>query len=62
MLKPGYVVSIISAATMILGAGLVSGQNFPTKPIHIFTGSAGGSNDAAARLISSGISAPWVSR
>ena len=43
---------------MILGAGLVSGQNFPTKPIHIFTGSAGGSNDAAARLISSGISGP----
>jgi len=52
------VVSICSVAMMMLGVGVVYGQNFPSKPIRILTGSAGGSNDAAARLIAGGISGP----
>ena len=43
---------------MILGAGIVSGQDFPSKPIRIVTALAGSGNDAAARLIASGISGP----
>jgi tripartite-type tricarboxylate transporter receptor subunit TctC len=43
---------------MTLGTGAVCGQNFPVKPIRILTGSAGGSNDSAARLIAGGISGP----
>ena len=58
MLTPRSVAPIFSIAMMMLGAGLVSGQAYPTKPVRIFTGSAGGSNDAVARLIASGISGP----
>ena len=56
MLRTRSVVSIFSIAIMILGASVVSGQNFPNKPIRILTGSAGGGNDAASRLIAGGIS------
>ena len=51
-------ISVFLVTMMVLGAGVVSGQNYPTKPIRIHAGSAGGSNDAVARLIASGISGP----
>ena len=61
---------IFSATVMVLGASVVagqtpstgSGQAYPSKPIRIFTGSAGGSNDAASRLIAQGSRVPWASR
>jgi tripartite-type tricarboxylate transporter receptor subunit TctC len=56
MLKPRFVVWMISIAMMVLGTGVVSGQNYPTKPIRIFTTEPGGTGDIILRLIASGIS------
>ena len=53
-----FVASIFPVIMMVVGASAVCGQDFPSKPIRIFTGNAGGSNDAAARLIGGGISGP----
>ena len=58
MLTTRSVVSIFTAALLILCTSVVSGQNFPSKPIRILCGGAGGSNDAIARLIAQGISGP----
>ncbi len=41
-----------------LGAGLASGQNYPTKPVRVLTAGVGGGNDFNARVISTGISGP----
>ncbi len=40
---------------MMLGTGVVSGQNYPTKPIRIVTSGVGGSADFVARLIAQGV-------
>ena len=58
MLLLRCVVSILSVGLTILGAGTVSGQDFPNKPIRIVTAGAGGGSDFTARLIAQGISAP----
>src|SRR4029077_21132198 len=58
------VVSALSASVMLLGAGVVSGQNpstelrtsYPNKPIRIFTTEAGGTGDIILRLIAPAIS------
>ena len=44
MLTRRSVISMLTIAAMILVAGVASGQNFPTKPIRILVGSAGGGN------------------
>ena len=62
MLTTRSVASLFSLATMVLGAGMAAGQNYPNKPIRIFTGSAGGGNDAIARMIAKQFRAPWASR
>ena len=51
-------VSAFSLAILVLGASVASGQNYPIKPIRIYTGSPGGSNDSASRLVASGITGP----
>ena len=58
MLTTRHVVSIFSVAMMVLGASVVSGQNYPNRPIRIITGLIGGSTDVAARLTAQGISGP----
>src|SRR3990172_5106005 len=58
MLIPRSIVPMFLLATMVLGAGVVSGQNYPNKPIRIVTGSIGSSNDFLARIIAQGISGP----
>lgn len=50
---------ILPVGMVVLGAGAVSGQNFPNKPIRILTGGAGGGNDVVARLIAQGLTAHW---
>ena len=50
-------VSICAIAMTVLGANIASAQNFPNKPIRIVTGSAGGANDFALRVIAPGVSA-----
>ncbi|OFW16756.1 MAG: hypothetical protein A3H27_02280 [Acidobacteria bacterium RIFCSPLOWO2_02_FULL_59_13] len=47
-----------SIAVMLLCAGMVSGQDYPNKPIRIITGGAGGGSDFAARLVAQGITGP----
>ena len=47
----GFITSV-----MLLGTDVVSGQTYPSKPIHIVTSGAGGSSDFTARLIAQGIS------
>jgi tripartite-type tricarboxylate transporter receptor subunit TctC len=49
---------ILSATVVAMGAGTAAAQNFPVKPIRIFTGSVGGNNDATSRFIAQGISGP----
>jgi tripartite-type tricarboxylate transporter receptor subunit TctC len=55
---PRLVASIFSMGWLLLGASVVSGQTFPTKPIRIVTGSVGGGGDSTARQIAQGISGP----
>ena len=43
---------------MVPAAGVVSGQDFPSKPVRIVTSLAGGGNDFKARLIAQGIAEP----
>ena len=42
----------------VLGAGAVSGQTFPSKPIRIVTSAVGGTNDIMARLIAQETAGP----
>lgn len=53
-----FIVRMFPLAIMASGAGVVSGQNFPNKPIRIVTGSVGSSSDFVARLVKQGISGP----
>ena len=56
MLIKRFVEWMFSIGMMVLGAGMVFGQNYPNKPIRIVASAAGGSGDFAARLIAQGLS------
>jgi len=56
MLIKRFVEWMFSIGMMVLGAGIVFGQNYPNKPIRIVASAAGGSGDFAARLIAQGLS------
>ena len=53
-----FVIWALSIVVTAGGAGVASGQEYPTKPIHIIAGSPGGGNDFTGRLIGQGISGP----
>lgn len=55
MLRPWCAASAFFAVTLIFGAGMLSSQPFPSKPIRIIVGGAGGGNDFVARLIAQGL-------
>ena len=59
MLKQRVVVWMLSIVTLTLGAGLAESQNFPSRPLRMLTGGAGGGNDVVARLIAQGLTASW---
>lgn len=58
MLIPRFCAWIFSTVMMFLGAGAVSGQDFPNKPVRLVAGGAGGSGDAFARFMAQGLSGP----
>ena len=58
MLMTRFVSWMLLAGLMIMGTGVVSGQDYPNKTIRIVTGGVGGSNDFLARIIAQGISGP----
>ena len=49
---------MFSVGLLVLGADVVSSQDFPNKPIRIVTSGVGGGGDFVARQIAQGISAP----
>ena len=49
-------IAIAFVSVLILASGLVSGQDYPNRPIRIITGGVGGAADFAARLIALGLS------
>ena len=48
----------LAFGVVVLGAGVVWGQDYPSKPIRILTSAAGGGGDFTTRLVAQGISAP----
>src|SRR4029077_21043321 len=57
MLMRRFATGMFSIGVMVLGAGVVSGQNYPNKPIRIVSSGPGGSVDFMARQVAQGISA-----
>ena len=53
-----FISVLVSVGVAILGTGMVSAQNFPTKPIRFVTAPPGTGSDFTTRLIASAISGP----
>ena len=58
MLLSRFATGVFFIGFTIFGAGVACGQDYPSKPIRIFTTTAGGGSDFAARIIAQGISGP----
>ncbi|MBI3069160.1 MAG: tripartite tricarboxylate transporter substrate binding protein [Betaproteobacteria bacterium] len=52
---PRLLIWALSAGMMALGAGGVTAQNYPTKPIRIVAAGPGGTGDFVARLVGQGL-------
>jgi len=50
-----FVACTFSIGAMVLSGGMVSAQDFPTKPIRIVSAEVGGGNDFAARVVAQGL-------
>lgn len=55
MLKPRVAAAMICATMLVLSAGMVAGQTYPTRPVRIITAPPGGGNDFVARVIAQGL-------
>ena len=55
MLTPRFIVSMFSVCMMVSSIGMVSGQDYPNKPVRMVTSAAGGGADLMARLIAQGL-------
>ncbi len=55
MLIRGLAVRMFSVGLMVLGTGVVSGQNYPDKSIRIVASERGAGNDLVARAIAQGL-------
>ncbi len=49
--------AIVGVASMVLASSVACAQNYPNKPVRIFTTEPGSANDIATRLIAPGVSA-----
>jgi tripartite-type tricarboxylate transporter receptor subunit TctC len=58
MTMPHIRIGMVSIGLMVLSAGAVLGQDYPSKPIRIVAGAVGGGGDFMARQIAQGISGP----
>ena len=56
MKKLGFVLGLLPAAAMICGAGAVSAQPYPVKPIRLAVTGVGSGGDFAGRVIAQGVS------
>ena len=55
---PRFSACMVLLAMIVPVANVVSGQDFPNRPIRIVTSGAGGPSDIAARIVGQGISGP----
>lgn len=58
MLQSRFVGATLSAGLVLMGAGVVYGQDFPSKPVRIVVAAPGGGSDFAARQVAQAISGP----
>src|SRR5258705_12281239 len=56
MLRPRVAAGALSASLMVMGTGMVLGQDFPSKTIRVITSQAGGGSDFTARVVAQGLS------
>ena len=49
---------IFTLGLLVLSANAMAADNYPTKPIRVITGEAGGGNDVVSRIIGQGITGP----
>src|ERR1700730_6973705 len=49
---PRLIADMLSACMLVLAAGAVLGQSYPTKPVRIVADTAGGGTDSVARILS----------
>lgn len=56
MLKPYFIVCVVSVGLTGLGVGTASSQEYPGKPVRVITSPAGGGNDFVARLVARALS------
>ena len=57
MLTARVIGSVLWVSLMVLGAGTVSGQNYPNKPIRMVGSEVGGSTDTSMRIFTPALSA-----
>jgi len=57
MLTTRSVAGALSLTLMLTAATIAHAQNFPVRPIRVYTAEAGGANDFTSRLIAQGVSA-----
>src|ERR1700704_2291305 len=50
-----FVAGMLSVGVMVSSAGVVRGQDFPSKPIRIVCAAPGGSSDVAGRILAQGL-------
>ena len=58
MLNRRTMMYLLTGTIMSAGAGVVAGQDYPSKPIRIITAGAGGGSDFDSRQIAQGITGP----
>jgi len=58
MFAARFVVSLFLSGTIVISAGVASGQTYPSKPVRIISPGPGGDPDFAARLLAQTMSGP----
>jgi len=59
MMKPDNIIRCTLSVLMVLGAGGVFGQSYPSKVVRVISGEVGGATDIATRIVTERLSAGW---